>query len=146
MLINLYNNGFIPGPNESEKQFFSRVEATKKIIENPKQYIPKKFTKNGLLTPINKASLLLVGKKNFFIFASSTTIIEIKKNLPIAIITNPSNFSSLFINKKEVIDHELIHAKRASFPNSKYEEFIAYRTSQSFYRKFFSPILFYYIR
>ena len=138
--LQLFENGFLPGPSESREQFFNRIEETKKVLKDPEKFIPKEFIQSGLLSPLNGASLLLSNTKGF-LQASCTTILEINKLLPIAIITKPSKFSSYFVSSKEVLNHEKIHALRAMFEKSKYEEFIAYRTSKSFFRRYFSPII-----
>jgi hypothetical protein len=42
-------------------------------------------------------------------------------------------------SKKEIIEHELVHAKRLHFDEPIFEEVLAYQTSPSAFRKFFGP-------
>jgi hypothetical protein len=46
----------------------------------------------------------------------------------------------LFCRRDELIAHELLHACRADFPDSLFEEILAFQTSRSWWRRFFSPI------
>ena len=131
----LYNDGFIPGPEESEKEFFERVKLVKKIIEDPKKYLPFK----GSMKALNGATLSLKSKSLPF-HAASTLIVE-AAGTTLSIIKEPSKLSLLFVSYQEVIDHELVHAKRAMFNEPKFEEMIAYQTSSSKLRKHLSPIV-----
>ncbi len=131
----LYKDGFIPGPEESEIEFYERVKCVKKILENPKKYLPFK----GPMKPLNGATLSLPSK-NFPFHASSTLIVEVA-GVTLSIIKEPSGLSSHFVSRQEVINHELVHAKRAMFNEPKFEEMIAYQTSSSKLRKTLSPIV-----
>lgn len=131
----LYKDGFIPGPEESEIEFYERVKSVKKILGNPKKYLPFK----GPMKLLNGATLSLPSK-NLPFHASSTLIVEVA-GVTLSIIKEPSRLSSLFVSRQEVINHELVHAKRAMFNEPKFEEMIAYQTSSSKLRKTLSPIV-----
>ncbi len=131
----LYNDGFIPGPEESEREFFERVNIVKKIVEDPKKYLPFK----GTMKALNGATLSIQSKSLPF-HAASTLIIEIA-GTTLSIIKEPSRLSLLFVSHQEVINHELVHAKRAMFNEPGFEEMIAYQTSSSKLRKTLSPMI-----
>lgn len=42
--------------------------------------------------------------------------------------------------KKELLEHEMVHACRLKFEEPLFEEILAYRTSKSSFRKFFGPL------
>ena len=132
-----YAKGFLPGPEETEKEFFDRIAATEHIIKDPKKYITDRYFSKTELSPCGGAALL-AKRKNFFLHASSTIIVELKDKLIIPIITSPS---SRLVDNNEVMKHELVHAKRALFTEPKFEEMIAFRTSKHKWRKYLSPIL-----
>ncbi len=44
-------------------------------------------------------------------------------------------------NKDELLAHEFSHAGRLAYEEAKFEEFFAYRTSSSWFRKIFGPIV-----
>lgn len=44
-------------------------------------------------------------------------------------------------DRDELISHELSHVGRMMFEESKFEEILAYRSSKSFFRRFFGPIV-----
>ena len=134
-LLYIYNKGFLPGPKETEGQFLKRIEKVEKILKNPSLF----FKKN--LTPFQGCSLLDSVSKNFFFHGSSTLIYQIEEGINFPIINSPSKFSKLFVEEKEILNHELIHARRCQFDKSKYEEIIAYRTSPSPFRRKISPII-----
>lgn len=43
-------------------------------------------------------------------------------------------------SKEEIINHELVHAKRIAIKGAIFEEVLAYQTSKSPFRRFFGPI------
>ena len=141
MFLSFYSKGFLPGPIESESNFYKRAALTEKIVREPKNYITEKSLKNKVFSSLNESTLFMASSCKLFWHASVTMILEISKDLYIPIISKPSKFSNLFINEDEVLNHELIHAKRVYFNDEKFEEIIAFRTSKSSWRKFFSPLI-----
>jgi hypothetical protein len=133
-LSDIYNKGFLPGPKETKESFFYRIQRIEKLIKSPPPFFKKK------LMPFYGCGLLEIGSKNLFFHGSSTCIYQVEKGVNLPIISTPSKFSKLFVTEKEIFDHELIHARRCQFEKSKYEEILAYRTSNCFIRKMISPI------
>lgn len=130
----IYEKGFLPGPKETKEEFYHRIIETEKIIQNPEKHFKES------LTPLNPSTLLSL-KKNLFFYGSSTSIYETKNGICIPVISKPSKFSSLFVQKQEILAHEKVHARRALFEEPMFEEVLAFRTSPSFLRRYFSPIL-----
>jgi hypothetical protein len=131
-----YDKGFLPGPIETEKEFFERIDATERVLLHPKKYITEKSYAKATLSPLGGAALL-ANTKNRFYHAASTTIVELKNGLILPIISVPS---SRLVKKEEVIKHELVHARRVLFEEPKFEEILAFRTSKSKLRAIASPM------
>jgi hypothetical protein len=134
-LLSIYNKGFLPGPDESKNKFFERIEKVEKILQNPSAFFKKP------LTPLQGCFLLEENSKNLFFHGSSTLIYQIEEGINFPIIKSPSKFSKLFVTEDEILNHELVHARRCQFDESKYEEILAFRTSFSPFRKNLSPII-----
>jgi hypothetical protein len=139
--LELYQAGFLPGPKESKEAFFYRVALLRKIAACPAKYITEKSFRGSIFTPVDRAYLLIDHCKHRFFQASSTTILEVETGVFIPVIKTPSKFSSLFVDSKEVMAHEQIHAQRAQFDEPKFEEIIAYRSSKSRFRQMISPVI-----
>ncbi len=139
--LQLYQQGFLPGPKETKEAFFKRISLSRKIIASPEKYITEKSLKGSIFTPVDRAYILINNSKYSFFQASSTIILEIEKGVFFALIKSPSKFSSLFVNAEEVLSHEEVHARRAQFEEPKFEEILAYRTSLSRLRRLLSPVI-----
>jgi hypothetical protein len=46
-----------------------------------------------------------------------------------------------FYDRQELLKHELVHVSRMAFQEPKYEEFLAYQTSESTFRRWFGPLI-----
>lgn len=118
----LYRRGFIPGPDETEKTFYSRVD---RYAEPKEMYIVDYFGVTLDWVPIR------VGKTSFFEAAFATfdkgVQITLSKKLP------------SYIDFGEVLSHELVHTLRCGFHTSKYEEVLAYMTSKWSMRQIVGP-------
>jgi hypothetical protein len=136
-----YNDGFIPGPIETEEEFLRRVDRVKEIIENPSDSITEKSLKNLKFKPFKGCALLFTSKKYSPLFASQTLILEMDDETLFPLIKSPSKLSSYFISAKEILDHELVHARRSLFEEPKFEEILAYRSSSSRTRRFLGPMI-----
>lgn len=139
--LSAYNDGFIPGPQETEEEFNSRILKVKKLLENPKKHLSPFNFKGAFFRPLKGCAALFIPKRTSFLFASQTYIVECEDKTLFPLIKRPSRFSSFFVSSKEVINHELIHAKRVMFDDPIFEEIIAFRTSKSKLKRYFSPMI-----
>lgn len=72
----------------------------------------------------------------------SFTIAAFVEDGPYILIYRPNFLTKFFgYSTEEVLRHEFVHFGRKHFPNSFYEEIMAYRTSPSFFRRNFGPFL-----
>jgi hypothetical protein len=149
-LLALNARGFIPGPDEDEYQFLSRVHSCLKddqastmepsLIEalNHVQHLfdvkpdwLHVLYKNQGLAPWEGAATWIFPSENGELRAE----IQMKK-------TFKSRNSYLGIyRKEELLAHEMTHAVRMAFDSSRYEELIAYKTSGYKLRRWLGPML-----
>lgn len=125
-LLELNKRGLIPGPAESENDFYQRAAAAKK---NPSESLPffdadpdwveVGYDKKGLL-PWEGAATWIEGNQ---------CRIQLK----------PSRIARLY-PEEEVIAHEKIHAVRLMFDEPRFEEILAFRTSKNRFRRYFGPL------
>ena len=151
-----YKNGFIAGPKENWDYFLMRIKFCTHIGTLPSldKYIDEKliFT-HGKVEKKNweKASLRVYNifgmdpdwisayysSPSIFV-AGSTLIFETEKtktSFPVVVVKNR------WFSLTESLSHEAVHAIRAAFNETKYEEFFAYHTSNYSFRRLFGPIV-----
>lgn len=148
-LIALNRQGFIPGPEETEEKFLSRVHSfgseTVKITGFPIpeahwkwvrrhlveifDFEPRSlpaFYSNRLLTPWQgAASWILDGK---------LIGIQLREKL------KEGSYLGIY-DRDEILAHEAVHAARCAFEEKENEEFFAYLTSSAKWRRAIGPIL-----
>lgn len=160
-----YNRiGLIPGPNETLDSFKHRVEYCLKLKENLSSDVGAIFNKEEssspeiVVNPIKQLGAQYDIKPDWVpIFFSNyklnfwqggcAWIFQMQENSPTATLIQ---LRSSFKNKKkhlgiydrdELLAHEISHVGRMMFEEPKYEEFFAYRTAPSCFRRWFGPII-----
>jgi hypothetical protein len=129
VLQSAFQRGVIPGPNESEEAFLSRYSLPSQKIAHKLDHflidwVPVLYKNEGLrfwegaCTWIDDSQAVLQMRKQF---------------------RNRTLLWGMY-SKKELVDHELVHAVRLKFDEPKFEEFLAYSRSQNKFRRFFGPI------
>lgn len=169
-LIVLNQQGFIPGPEETEEAFQSRTtyclhlkntleEELKEILpfKKPKEY-PECFQEALAITQ----RLYKISPSWIPLFFSNYRLLPwyggcawiFKKEIPFSSDTPPPTGAFLQLRKSfykakkrlwiyersELIAHELVHVGRMEFNEPKFEEHLAYRTSSSKWRQWWGPI------
>ncbi len=146
-LLALDQMGFIPGPNEDEASFLARIDQVKEKFHKG-QWIPTAhwdwvreflgglfnvkplyicaFYSNRSLTPWQGAASWIEGK--------TLHSIQLRKGL------KKGSYLKIY-KREEILAHEAVHAMRSGFDENRYEEFFAYMTSESKWRKILGPIL-----
>lgn len=146
-LFELDQMGFIPGPGEDEESFRARIARTQENF-NRGQWIPAAqwdwvreylgqlfnvkplyicaFYSNRSLAPWQGAASWIEGR--------TLHSIQLRKAL------KKGNFLKIY-KREEILAHEAVHATRSAFNENQYEEFFAYMTSESRWRRVFGPIL-----
>jgi len=134
-LLNLAKRGLIPGPNETQENFLNRISKfpffqgsldgsvlTTKLFGFSPDWIQVRYTNKGLAlweggcTLIEESKVELLLRKRF----------EKKKKF-------------LIYDKEEILAHEYVHAARMAFEEPRFEEILAYQTSNSFLRRYCGP-------
>lgn len=142
----LNSKGLICGPNETLEEFHNRCEFFKKIKKEPQ------LLKNILRVPdVIEQSMLeyddldLVidwvfmnpSRKGLAIWeAAATWTIELDQ-VSIPLLQTKSRSKIL---QEDILKHEAVHIARVSFKEPIYEEFLAYATSKSAWRRLFGPL------
>lgn len=146
-LVALNKIGFIPGPDESEEAFFSRVLRTKKKFEEG-QWIPPAHwdhPKENLAQLFDVKPLYICAfysNQNLTPWQGAASWIEGRELHSVQLRKNFSKGSFLkFYSRSEILAHEAVHAARSGFNEERYEEFFAYMTSEKKWRKILGPIL-----
>lgn len=125
-LLELNARGLIPGPAETEADFYQRAAAAKKNPSDPlplfdadPDWVEVKYEKKGLM-PWEGAATWIEGNQ---------CRIQLK----------PSRLARLY-PQEEVIAHEKVHAMRLMFDEPRFEEVLAFRTSENRFRRYFGPL------
>jgi hypothetical protein len=124
-----YVRGLIPGPSESEQHFISRISQIKQKVTTLLacfmiDWVPILYKNEGLRFWEGACTWIGEGQ----------AVLQIKKQYQ-----NSSKLWGIY-SKRELIEHELVHAVRLAFEEPKFEEILAYQRSTSFYRRYFGPL------
>lgn len=149
-LKELGEQGFIPGPSESEEDFVKRVGILKKVKEDPSKFLKGKvfntwqsdFHKELGATP--KWLSFTYSNHDLPLWQGAALwIFETPKKEKIPIIQLRKGFKKgkfLFYSQSEVLLHETLHAVRVVFNEPRFEEVLAYHHSKSKWRRFLGPL------
>jgi len=150
-LTEFNRQGLIPGPDENEKDFFERVEYCFEIKKHLKDHIEGDFdTDNQTLLSeaqpntlkyydivANWVPILFDNHKLSFWHGGCAWIFQLEEHTSIAAILQLKKklkqTTSLYgiFDRKEIITHETAHIGRMAFNEPKFEEILAYRSSDS---------------
>lgn len=147
-LLELSEQGFIPGPQETEEAFIARIERMKSAYESQTERLPQAhwdwvklhlesrfgfqptfvtaFYSDAHLTPWQGAAIWL--EENGF------PLIQLRTAL------RKGSYLGLY-RREEILAHEAVHAARAAFLQSRFEEFFAYMTAENRVRQVLGPII-----
>lgn len=135
-LIDLNRRGIFPGPSEQWDRFFKRALAAKPVSTDEALQLTEKMfcaSPNWVNITFKKKGLLPWE-------GAATWIEENEQGDRLASIQmKPSLIASLY-PQTEVIAHEMVHAMRLMFEESRFEEILAFRTSNSRFRRYFGPL------
>jgi hypothetical protein len=140
-LCSLYHKGLIPGPGETEKAFVERVALF--LTTRPSSSSSISFEQ------MNKAFFLT--KALFDVIPDWIDVESSSKGLRFweagAAWEEEDGHWKIRLNPKqrlaeqtEVLAHEAIHAVRAAFQERRFEEIMAFRTSEKPWRRFLGPL------
>ena len=165
-LIQLNKEGFIPGPLENEENYLKRVEFSKKLVADPKNFLitqnkkapfsldekvlkPRwNWTRSQLMSlfGISQVDLpMYYSNENLtFLQPAATWILSFDNiNLPILQfrkVLNKKSYLGIY-TLDEILAHEAVHAARVAFDEPHTEEIFSYMTASSSFRRVFGPII-----
>jgi hypothetical protein len=151
-LLELYHQGWIPGPHESEDEFYARINYRDQVVRllgedfTPSQDSVKLLKEAGAITyPLFQFSLegvaLVFANQGLSLWEGGVAwIFQLQENSPqAAFIQLRSCFEKskrwLFYDRSELIAHEACHVARMAYQEPYFEEMLAYQTSKSWLRR-----------
>ncbi|HSX04832.1 MAG TPA: hypothetical protein VLG76_08920 [Rhabdochlamydiaceae bacterium] len=153
-LLNFNERGLIPGPDENEEAFLTRIQKLDHFFSYPTETIDD-FLTDGDWGPARTLTHKLFdfsldwvvahySNKNLPFFQGAATWLIDQNGIQIPIIQLKTKFESgglyKIYHKEEVLAHESIHAARMAFNAPQFEEIFAYMTAKSSLRKCLGPI------
>lgn len=150
LLAELSQSGFFPGPKETQASFLLRVEKEKKRYEALfSERIPASdwewakahlmeifdFRPECVAAIYSNHSLMPWQAAAVWIEQTGATKVQLRTSL-----RKGSMFWGLY-EREEILAHEAVHAARAAFSEDRWEEFFAFMTSRSKWRRVIGPIL-----
>lgn len=152
--MKLNQQGWIPGPEEGEEQFLSRVKELKHFFSYPPEDVDKFLTDTDWSGACAITERLYGFSPNWIVahysnaklsfFQGAATWIIARNGLRIPLIQLKEKFENGSLHKmylrEEVLAHEAVHAARMQFDEPVFEEFFAYKTSPHWWRRIFGPI------
>lgn len=127
--------GLIPGPEETEEEFFKRAGAAAPLALAEEWQQANLLTKDLFDFSLNWVEISPNEQKLPFWQGAATWIqgdrvhIQLKRSALMSVYS-----------QEEVLAHEAVHAARMAFNESKFEEFFAYRTSRKKWRRWVGPL------
>src|SRR3989338_7865210 len=146
-LLALDKNGLIPGPGETQEEFFQRADASKQKFEEG-SWIPEPHW-DWVRTHLYQ----MYAVKPFYIcaFYSSRNLAPWQgaaswiqgrqlDSIQLRMSLRRGSYLGLY-DREEILAHEAVHAARSGFQESRFEEFFAYMTSQKKWCRLLGPIV-----
>jgi hypothetical protein len=133
-LLEYFQRGLIPGPEESEEAFLKRASQAEPLSHSEWSGLPSLFGFAIDWVPISYSNHKIAWWEG-----AATWISE--DQLPsIQLRTNFQKGSFLGYSRSEVLSHEAIHAARMRFEEPQFEEVLAYATAPQPWKRFFGPL------
>lgn len=164
-LIRYNQMGLIPGPHEDEKQFLARVDyclhLKEKLVDESGLDIPEELAPlpEAMVTDASAVTMPLFDMFPRWVLAAFSNqgltpwhggcawIFQLTDQTPLGAFfqlrrafAKQKTYLGLY-DRTELIAHESVHVGRMQFEEPRFEEFHAYRTSKSAFRRWFGPIL-----
>ena len=133
ILLEYFQRGLVPGPEESEEAFLERIGKAKPL-SHPEWKLSSSFGFVIDWVPISYSNHQIAWWEG-----AATWISE--GELPsVQLRTNFQKGSFWGYSLGEVLSHEAIHAARMRFEEPQFEEVLAYATSPQAWKRFFGPL------
>lgn len=153
-LLKYNQEGFIPGPGESETQFLERVSFCQNLDPNLEEFPSKTFetfqemgerVQEELGFTLPWVPIFYSNKDLALWHGGCAWIFQKEEGGPKgAFFQLRKGFSTknrvFGYSKEEILVHEAVHVGRMAFEEPRYEEVLAYRTSKNLFRRCLGPI------
>jgi len=157
-LVEYNKRGLIPGPSETNGQFYQRVDFCEKFFLDPASFFSEFSLKDRikrqdldwvyakLIKTYDIAPDFLVAfysNKDLYFFQGACTWIFEHNKISLAVVQLRERLNDkkyFFYDREEILTHEMAHLARMAF-DEKSEEVFAYLLSSSFFRRAFGAII-----
>jgi len=147
-LVSLSRQGFWIGPDESKEQFLKRVKLTQESLKGSATSCRLLQSRIDHITDakydfIMKDIPWTFDNTGLSMWEGAALWIEDHSGISVPHVQLKTGFKKgkwLFYSIDEVVSHELFHAARVAYNEPKYEEILAYTSSNNFVRKTLGPI------
>lgn len=129
--------GFIPGPREETAAFLKRIGLTQAT-----KPFHKEMTLVRSLFDVYPSWVRIEFTDQLPFWEVAATYMELNQGVFIPIIQIKKRGIPFWCSQEEILAHELVHATRIAFSETFFEEILAYKTSNNWFRRFFGPIFF----
>lgn len=136
-LLLLNKRGLVPGPQESDQDFWRRAESAKTTYDEWRETHP-------LTSPLFDFSLdwveIFYSKKRLPFWQGALTWLEKIPRIQLHPQFKKGSLLKIY-SRQEVLAHEAVHAARAQFFEPRFEEHFAYLTGRKGFRRILGPLL-----
>jgi hypothetical protein len=133
-LLEYFQRGLIPGPEESEEAFLQRVNQAKPLSHAEWSGLPSLFGVAIDWVPISYSNHQIAWWEGAATWISEDQLPSIQLRIHF------QKGSFLGYSRNEVLSHEAIHAARMRFEEPQFEEVLAYATAPRAWKRFFGPL------
>ncbi|MFI5333812.1 MAG: hypothetical protein ACHQT8_01435 [Chlamydiales bacterium] len=135
-LLTLNRRGLIPGPQESDKEFWERLLVSTKTYSEWQETYEKTETLFDVSVDWVE---IFYSKKSLPLWQGALTWLDTIPRIQLHPQLKKGSLFNLY-SREEVLSHEAVHAARSQFNEPRFEEHFAYRTSKSAWRRCFGPL------
>jgi hypothetical protein len=144
-ILMLNEEGFIPGPQETEEMFLKRVRETQEFFSNG-EWIPEAhwswvrpcmkeiFDFRPTCVAARYSNEKLTPWQGAVVWIDRVSTVQLREGL------RKGSYLGIY-SREEILSHESAHMARAGFNEDRYEEFFAHMTSDKKWRRVLGPIV-----
>jgi hypothetical protein len=134
-LLDSNQRGIFPGPDEQYEAFLKRAQASVSTQSEKEAFTSIKT----LFGAVPDWVAVQFGAKELQPWEGAAAWIDENEDGVRTVQIQIKSALSSFYSQKEMLAHELVHAMRLHFEESRFEEILAYQTSTNRFRRYFGP-------
>jgi hypothetical protein len=131
-LLEYFHRGLIPGPEESEEAFLSRISQAIPLAHPEWEEVTLPFKIDWVPLTYSNHQIAWWEGAATWISKEDLPAIQLRKSF--------EKGSFLGYKRSEILSHEAIHAVRVRFEEPRFEEVLAYSTAPQAWKRFFGPL------